>query len=88
MVEDMNVLWVWNPVVDRDDYALGDERLFVAAAEELRARLAGAQSGPTISYRTQNGGDYDERMVLRRGRSGYVWSAREIFSAVATACSP
>jgi NAD(P)H dehydrogenase (quinone) len=59
-------------------YVHGANRLtddgYRAAAEELRARLAGALSGPAIPYRTQNGGDYDEHMVLRphlaAGRTG------------------
>ncbi|HEY4456362.1 MAG TPA: NAD(P)H-dependent oxidoreductase [Pseudonocardiaceae bacterium] len=36
-----------------------------AASARLRARLVTATTDPPIPYRTQNGGDYDERMILR-----------------------
>lgn len=45
-----------------------------AVSHRLRARLATAATDPPIPYRGQNGGDYDERMVLRpdlaAGRTG------------------
>lgn len=38
---------------------------YEAARAELRARIATVETDPPIPYRTQNGGDYDETMVLR-----------------------
>jgi NAD(P)H dehydrogenase (quinone) len=38
---------------------------YQAAAAELRVRLRDAETAAPIPYRTQNGGDYDDRMVLR-----------------------
>ncbi|MBO0803107.1 MAG: NAD(P)H-dependent oxidoreductase [Nocardiopsaceae bacterium] len=38
---------------------------YKAAAAELRARLRDADKAEPIPYRTQNGGDYDNRMILR-----------------------
>lgn len=35
------------------------------AAEELRGRLRAIPTTDPVPYRTQNGGDYDERLVLR-----------------------
>jgi len=52
---------------------LTDEQYEVAKAA-LRERLAHIETEEPIRYRTQNGGDYDERMVLRpeieAGRTG------------------
>lgn len=38
---------------------------YEAVRAELRARLATVETDPPIPYRTQNGGDYDDAMVLR-----------------------
>jgi len=47
---------------------------YQSAAAELRSRLLAADTTPPIPYRPQNGGDYDDRMVLRphvaAGRTG------------------
>jgi NAD(P)H dehydrogenase (quinone) len=45
---------------------VSDER-YRQAADDLRRRLATAETTAPIPYRHQNGGDYDERMVLRQG---------------------
>ncbi|HVT69839.1 MAG TPA: NAD(P)H-dependent oxidoreductase, partial [Trebonia sp.] len=37
---------------------------YEAAVAELRTRLRDAETTAPIPYRTQNGGDYDDRMVL------------------------
>lgn len=43
---------------------------FERAAEKLRERLAALESTPPIPYRCQNGGDYDDDLVLRAGLAG------------------
>ena len=44
---------------------VSDERYRTAAAD-LRQRLRTAETAAPIPYRAQNGGDYDEHMVLRK----------------------
>lgn len=61
------------PVAVYDANHLSDEG-YRAAVANLRERLAEAETAPPIRYRTQNGGDYDDQMVLRPhvapGRTG------------------
>lgn len=45
---------------------VSDEQ-YRSAAADLRQRLANAGTAAPIPYRSQNGGDYDEHMVLRHG---------------------
>jgi NAD(P)H dehydrogenase (quinone) len=52
------------PVFVHSANRLSDEEYQVAAAE-LRSRLTTADTTPPIPYRSQNGGDYDDHMLLK-----------------------
>lgn len=52
------------PVVVNGAVRLSDED-FDCAAAELRTRLLALPTAPPVQYRSQDGGDYDEHLVLR-----------------------